>query len=204
MLIDLSHHLNSQTVSFPDDPKLSLAKISDFENNGFTNFQITSGMHIGTHIDGKAHLTNSTDEIGNADINLFCGDTILLNFKNQELIDINEKLLEMNIFEKIILIYTDFDRNWGKQEYFLNHPILSSKFVNHLIKNKIKMVGIDFPSPDKAPYNIHKQLLENGIFILENLTNLDKLVDKKNIQLMAFPLKIAADSSPVRAIAQCN
>lgn len=204
MLIDLSHQLNNQTAIFPGDPELSLVKISDFQVNGFSNFQLKCGMHIGTHIDGKAHLTESTEEIGNTDINLFYGEALLLNYENQELIDTKEQLFQNNLSGRIILIYTNFDKHWGKQEYFINHPVLSEQFVNHLIKNKIKMVGIDFPSPDKAPYEIHKRLLRNGIHILENLTNLDKLVDRKNIKLMAFPLRISADSSPVRAVAQCD
>ncbi|MEC9490322.1 MAG: hypothetical protein UMU04_05185 [Halanaerobiales bacterium] len=43
--------------------------------------------------------------------------------------------------------------------------------------------------------------LENDIFILENLRNLDKLLGFKSLELLVFPLKIRAKAAPVRAAA---
>ena len=64
------------------------------------------------------------------------------------------------------------------------------------------MVGFDFPSPDYHPFNIHQILLGNQILILENLTNLSELLPYREFELLAFPLKINADSSPVRVVAR--
>jgi kynurenine formamidase len=68
------------------------------------------------------------------------------------------------------------------------------------VSRRVKAIGIDWYSPDKEPYPIHRILLENRILILENLTNLSAL-QGKDFDLFAFPLKIQADSSPVRAVA---
>ena len=70
-----------------------------------------------------------------------------------------------------------------------------------LIKKKVKMVGMDMPSPDRNNYEIHNALFENDIFLLENLTNLNKLLYNEKIKLFAQPLKIESESSLVRAIA---
>ncbi len=64
------------------------------------------------------------------------------------------------------------------------------------------MVGIDFPSVDKAPYAVHSLLLSHDILIIENLTNLEQLQHYKNIELIALPLKIDAHGSPARVIAK--
>ena len=56
-------------------------------------------------------------------------------------------------------------------------------------------------SNDNHEYNIHKKLFENEIFILENLTNLNKLLYNEEIQVFAQPLKIQGEASLVRAIA---
>lgn len=202
MLIDLSHKLDNQVISFPGDPPIQITQIADFERNGYSNYILNTGMHVGTHIDGLSHMTSSAEKIGNAQIECFYGEAILLNYNDVEIIDITENLRLLDLTDKIVLIYTNSDKLWGSQEYFINHPVLTLKLAKYLIKNKVKLIGIDFPSPDKAPYHIHKLLLKNGVYILENLTRLNHLANKKKIHLMAFPLNISSDSSPVRAIAQ--
>jgi kynurenine formamidase len=71
-----------------------------------------------------------------------------------------------------------------------------------LVEKKIKMIGMDTPSPDRYPFKIHKLLFENNIYILENLTNLDQLLNIDRFEVIAFPLKINADSSITRAVAR--
>ncbi|MDG5814149.1 hypothetical protein QA601_03600 [Chitinispirillales bacterium ANBcel5] len=71
---------------------------------------------------------------------------------------------------------------------------------------KVKIIGIDIPSPDKFPFEEHIKLLDNNILILENLTNLEPLLKVSKFDLFAFPLKIHAEASLVRAVAKisCN
>ena len=83
----------------------------------------------------------------------------------------------------------------------MQHPQLTDNLVDWLIDSKVKMVGIDFPSPDVMPYPLHKKLLQNGVFILENLTNIVALLPFSNFKVAAFPLKLETDSSLVRAVA---
>ena len=63
------------------------------------------------------------------------------------------------------------------------------------------MIGMDTPSPDKAPYIVHKKLLANDIFILENLKDLSELLYVEDLMVYAQPLKLEAEGSPVRAFA---
>ena len=73
-----------------------------------------------------------------------------------------------------------------------------------LLSKKVKMLGIDMPSPDRFPFEVHKFLFKNRIFILENLTNLDRLIGVKEFEIIAFPVKIKADSSMTRAVARIS
>ena len=59
---------------------------------------------------------------------------------------------------------------------------------------------MDTPAPDYPPYSFHIQLLKNGIFVLENLTNLESLVGIKSFEVIALPLKINAEASLTRAV----
>lgn len=102
----------------------------------------------------------------------------------------------------IVLLYTGFDEYYGTNEYYENHPCIDMELCEFLIGKKIKMLGMDTPSPDKFPFLIHKSLFKNNIYILENLTNLNLLLGVKNFEVIAFPLKINADSSITRAVAR--
>lgn len=70
---------------------------------------------------------------------------------------------------------------------------------------KLKALGFDSISVDKITDEAlpnHKVLLKKEILIIENMTNLDKLVSKK-FELNCIPLKIEnSDGSPIRAFAR--
>ena len=62
------------------------------------------------------------------------------------------------------------------------------------------MISVD-KMTDEALLN-HHILLEKEILIIENMTNLDKLISKE-FELNCIPLKIEnSDASPVRAFAR--
>lgn len=71
-----------------------------------------------------------------------------------------------------------------------------------LVRKEIKMIGFDMPSPDKYPFEVHKCLFKGKILIAENLTNLEKLLDVGEFEVIALPLNIKADSSIARVIAR--
>jgi len=66
----------------------------------------------------------------------------------------------------------------------------------------VKIVGLDWVSPDHEPYPIHDILFKSNVLIIENLTNLGPLLRATNFEVFAFPLKIKADSSIVRVVAR--
>ena len=202
MLIDLSQQLTNGVESFPGDPDFRLEQIADITTNGYSNFMLHSGMHIATHVDGVGHLINSDLPISQASLDKFCGEAIVLDYRNSAIIDYSITLENLIVDGKIVLINTGHDKKWGHDGYFSAHPIITEKLANWFISKQVKMIGIDFPSPDTEPYNVHKLLLSNDILILENLTNLDRLIGYKELKIMAFPLKLTADSSPVRAVAE--
>jgi kynurenine formamidase len=128
----------------------------------------------------------------------------LVNAFGQTEIDLPESAFAGLTPGSVVLFYTGFDQYYGKNEYYDSYPSISDSTAWRLVKRGVNMVGMDFPSPDYAPYNIHKILLGNNILILENLTNLSALLPYREFELLAFPLKIEADSSPVRVVARIS
>jgi kynurenine formamidase len=201
-LIDLSHPLIDRMPVYPDDEPARLEKINDLARDGFNNFRITSGMHTGTHIDGPMHMTESFRFIDEIPLDRFIGTGCLLNAFGIKVIPSTPEFTSTIVSENIILIYTGFGKKFGSEEYFHDYPVISMDLAQFLVEQQIKMVCFDTPSPDKPPYAIHNYLLKNSVLIAENLTSMEKLLTIKKFEIIAFPLRIHADSSPARIVAR--
>ena len=187
---------------YPGDIRTNLFQVSYLSLNGYNSYRLDITSHAGTHVDSPMHLTESNRYICESSLELFIGQGCVLDVRNQPVIKMKEEYEKVVKERSIVLLYTGCDKIYGTAEYYREHPVVDMNLCRFLVSKKIKMLGIDFPSPDKYPFPVHKLLFENGIHILENLTNLDKLLNVQNFEVIAFPLKIRADSSIVRAVAR--
>ena len=202
--IDLTQPITDEMPVYPGDVKVSLQQIAFRNQEGHSNFLLSTGMHSGTHLDGPMHLTSSLTRIAELPVDAFAGPGLLLNVVGQKIIDVPESAFNQLNPGSVVLFYTGFDHYFGQKAYYLSYPALSENTAHLLVKKRVKMVGVDFPSVDYEPFKIHNILLSNNILILENLTNLAALLPCRDFELLAFPLKIRADSSPVRVVARIN
>ncbi|WP_294386520.1 cyclase family protein [uncultured Clostridium sp.] len=199
--IDLSYDIKNEMPVYPGDMELNLSKEKDYDKDEFNLYTVSTSMHVGTHIDAPLHMCKNKKFISEYSIDKFIGNAVLLDVRGEKVIEIKDEYYRDIKENDIVLLFTGWDSFYGKEEYYNNHPIVSEELAELLIKKKIKMLGMDMPSPDNHEYNIHKKLFENEIFILENLTNLNKLLYNEEIQVFAQPLKIQGEASLVRAIA---
>ena len=201
-LIDLSHDILDDMPIHPYDDPVKLYQDKTLEKDKYNNFRLEIGMHCGTHIDTPMHLTNRETFINEIPLDTFIGKGCLLDVRNENIIGYKEKYENMVSEGDIVLLYTDHSNKYGSKEYFINHPIMDEKLAEFFIEKKIKMLGMDLPSPDEYPFKIHKMLLDKNILIIENMTNLSQLLPVKNFEIMAFPLKIRAEASMVRVVGE--
>ena len=199
--IDLSHEIKNEMPVYPGDKEVNLIKEKYYIENGYNSISIATEMHAGTHIDAPLHMQENKSYISDYPIERFIGNVALLDVRGEKIIDVKDEYY-INIKENdIVLLFTGWDNFYGKEEYYTEHPVVSRELAELLIKKKIKMLGMDMPSPDRDNYEIHNVLFENDIFLLENLTNLNKLLYNEEIQLFAQPLKVQSEASLVRAVA---
>jgi len=201
--IDLSHKFSAMMPIFPGDEKISLAEVANIKKDGYTNHRLSSGMHVGTHIDAPLHFIPDGKCISDFSLDHFYGPAVLIDVINKDVIDID--VLDGIEISKgdIVLFYTGHDKYYGKPEYFVDHPVLTEKLAQKLIDIGIKMIGVDMPSPDKYPFSLHKIFLGQNILIIENLTNMELLVGK-SFELFAFPIKFETDAAFVRTVAKAK
>ena len=199
-LIDISHILNGNTPIFPGDYETKLSIHKNIESDYYNAYLLQSCLHTGTHIDMPTHLIHDDRTVVDFALDSFIGHGVLLDVRGEETIGMKPKYAEMIGEQDIVLLFTGCDAKYGQDEYFTHHPAVGDELAKFLLHRNIKMLGMDMPAPDYPPFSFHKDLLRNDIFVLENLANLQSLVGIDNFDVMAFPLKISAEASFVRAV----
>ena len=202
---DLSHTLSSKTPVFPGDEQPEFRVNEKLKKSNIQVMTIKLNTHLGTHLDCPSHLGDKNIFTDNMSIDHFYGHATVIDVRDKicnEEINIELKAKYFNY--DYIIFFTGHDLFWGKDKYFNTYPALSKKLTKELAKSSIKGIGIDTCNVDKVNdlnFTNHHILLNQEKVIIENLTNLDKLIDK-NFKLMVFPLKIKnGDGSPIRAVA---
>jgi kynurenine formamidase len=206
-IIDLSHELTSGMPVHPFDNSPVVRKTKEFTQDHYTDHELITGMHVGTHIDGPLHMLETGKNISELPLDYCVGRGVLIDARNKfldrTLLDtLNTNNIRIS-HETIVLILTGHDKTWGTRNYFNSYPVMGKDFAQGLVDMGVHMIGLDTPSPDpmRFPFANHKSLLSHNVFIIENLTKLELLVGVKNFIIVALPLKITTDSSPARVIA---
>ena len=212
---DLTHLIMNKMPVYPGTkgPKISI----EFEvlKDGFEENRLELYSHNGTHMDAPAHLIPGGKRLEDYDPSKFIGPGIVIDLSNlkEERITLQDFLqVAGDKFRKstydYLLLYTGWDKKWGKKSYFHEWPYLSEDLAGYLSTQKLKGIGIDFPSVDpsedpKDDENLkaHKIILHEDIVIVENLKGLEDLLGRV-FEFYGLPLHIkGAEGSPVRAIA---
>jgi kynurenine formamidase len=199
--IDLSQDIIDNMPVHPYDDKVKLYQDKYLDKDEYNNFKLEIGMHAGTHIDSPMHLTNNKAYINEITLESFIGKGCLLDVRGEKIISFKDEYASSVVENDIVILFTDYSKKYGTEDYYTNHPVISEALADFFIDKKIKMLGIDLPSPDRYPFEIHKKLFNNNILIIENLTNLSELIGYESIQIIALPLKIKAEASMARVIA---
>ena len=111
-------------------------------------------------------------------------------------------LASSKIEGRAILIHTGHDRKWRTDGYFENHPHLTARAAEWLVKHKAALVGIDSMNIDGTATGerpVHSILLGREIPICEHMTGLSA-VPGEGGRFSAVPVKVKGMGTfPVRA-----
>lgn len=202
MIIDLSHLIQDKMPAYPGDTETVLVRSKYISKDYYNNHQMTINMHAGTHIDGPMHLLDCSIYLNEFPLETFIGEGCLVDVSGEIIIDYKEEYEQLIKEERIVILYTGHSKMYGQSVYFSDYPVMTTAFAELLVRKRVKMIGIDTPSPDKYPFEIHKYLFRNKILIAENLTNVEQLLNVNAFEIIALPLHIRADSSIARVIAR--
>ncbi len=181
------------------------------KNQWYIMHNIFMVNHIGTHIEAPYHLLKNGEDLSQIPLNKLYGEAVILDLKNFP----SKTAIKQSQIKKavenadgihrgdIVLCNLGYAKYYGKPEY-KNNPYFSTDAIKWLVESGIKLMGVDASGieiPGNEDHINHYTLFKNNIPLIENLNNLDS-VDKKRVQLYAFPLSVTGlDSFPLRVVA---
>ena len=218
-IIDLSFELHDKMMIYPSKSQVPFNSniLANIETDGRETRKFTMGSHCGTHIDAPKHFIKDGKSVEEYNLKDLVGNALLIDLGHLspnsiiKLNDFKDQLDQANLNSKVkrVVFRSYWSKYWGTNQYFNGWPYFDKESIQYLIQCKIKLIGLDFPSPDcKFGSNNcnedspnHRLIFNAEIILTEYLTNLDKL-DIGMIHLSVLPLKLVGfDGSPARVIA---
>ena len=199
--IDLTHTISHGMHVFPGETKPSITRDVLPEDAGYVTHRLESNMHTGTHMDAPFHAKSDTITINNYPIGTFAGSAAVIDVRGLGFIAMQPEWISIFGKFEIVLFCTGYSESWSKDAYYYDYPEFDSAIASALVENGVRIAGFDSPSPDKSPFEFHSIFLGDKRFLVENLTNLEELIGIEDLTFMAFPLKIEAEASLIRAVA---
>lgn len=203
-IIDLTLELTDRMPAYPGDPSPRLEQLAQVDDDGYNLFELHSSVHVGTHLDAPLHMFDGADSVADVALDRLIGHGVIIDARGVAVIDAAVLKGARLGPGAIVLVRTDWSNHFWSPTYFTDHPIVADDFADAIVQCGASVLGLDTPSPDRAPFPIHRALLGAGIPIIENLVHLSALEGASGIRVLALPLRLRADAAPVRVIAEVD
>ncbi len=204
-LVDLSHPLEHGQQTFPMDPKLSIVPHGTTKTLKYNISQIVMSSHQGTHLDAMFHFVDHGKTLDQMPLDWFFGPAHVLRIPKKAGEEVTKE--DFAKFEDVlqpgakIILETGWHKAFGQDNFFDEFPSITQEAARYLASRKIRMIGMDMPTPSRDWYEVHHILLADDVemVIVEALANLDQVPDK--FTFIGFPLNFKGrDGSPIRAV----
>ena len=211
--IELSHALRADLGRIAFFPQPRFERIMSQPRDPVNVTEIQMVCHFGTHVDAPCHFIPGGPAFHEIPLDRLHGPGVVWRLDCEPY-----GVIEPAVFERatpavrpadIVLLDTGWADHFGTERYDQN-PALSIAAAQWLVDHGVKLVGVDFATPDLAvnrrppdfAWPVHHVLLSQGVLIAEHLTNLHTLAGQR-IEVMFLALKIeGADGAPARVIAR--
>jgi len=207
-IVDLTQGIGPETKVFPGYPQPIVRPWTYLDKHGYYSNWLLLVEHTGTHMDSPAHFIEGAPTIDRLPPEKFLARAAVVAFKKKpgepvsrsEFEDAVRSLPERPGKGWYILVAFGWDRV-GDLETWVKYPYLEDDVADYIAELGVEGIGLDTPSPDNAPFNVHKKLLPKSIVIIENLAGIQDLAGK-TFKFIAAPIKIHGGSAaPLRALA---
>lgn len=213
-VVDLSHTITEGMVTYKGLPGPHICDFISREQSaanydGGETFQIgriDMVANTGTYVDVPSHRFADGADLSEVGVEAFVelpGLVIRQPFESGLAVDL-AAFEGLDVPGHAVLVATGWDRHWGQDSYYHDHPFVTAEAAEWLIAEGAALIGIDSHNIDDTRVRtrpVHTALLRAGIIICEHMTNLGALPDS-GFHFSAAPPKVKGMGTfPVRAYA---
>jgi kynurenine formamidase len=211
--VELSHIIEDGMITYSGLPGPA---ISDYRSRDASREHYTPGTtfqigkiemvaNTGTYIDAPFHRYDNGRDLSQLRLSSLANLEGVIVTVEQETRAIGPSVFEgRSVNGRAVLIRTGWDRHWGTDRYFSDHPYLTGESSSYLKSAGAVLVGIDSLNIDDnadGTRPAHTTLLGAGIPIVEHMCNLGALPNS-GFRFFAVPAPVKGMGSfPVRAFA---
>lgn len=199
-IIDITHPLSPELAVWPGDTPYSHRWLMQMARGDSVNVStLTMSAHTGTHADAPLHYTTQGETIGARSLAPYIGTAQVVEIAHTGPIEPHHFDTAHIQAERVLLKSPSSDRRNTAWYEDIAYP--TPVAVDYLAQRGVVLFGTDAPSVDpiqSKTLEAHHRLGHHGIAILENLALAG--VSPGLYELIALPLALPVDGSPVRAV----
>jgi arylformamidase len=204
-IYDITLTISNDLPVWPGDTPVNLVRNKDMHQGEVcTLSQLTSSVHVGTHLDAPMHFLRDGHGVDQIDLNKLIGPCSVIDLPAAMSIDA-AALAQANIpaGTRRLLIRTRNSEHWAHPDkvFHTDFVAIDPSGAEWLAQHGLHLVGVDYLSVGAFEGGIptHEILLSNGIVPVEGL-DLSR-IEPGEYQLICLPLKLKdCDGAPVRAV----
>lgn len=211
-LIDVSHTIEDGMVTYKGLPAPVICDWMSREASrekyaSGTEFQIgriDMVANTGTYVDSPFHRYENGKDLSELPLESVADlDCVVVRMERGAGRAIDQVPLSPgDVKGRAVLFHTGWDRHWRTDAYFEQHPHLTARAAEWLVKSGAVLVGIDslnIDSIDTGERPVHSILLARDIPICEHMCGLEQ-VPHRGAHFSAVPVKVKGFGTfPVRA-----
>ncbi|WP_051222777.1 cyclase family protein [Agrococcus lahaulensis] len=208
-LVDLSHPVVDGMQVYPGDPAVRIEPALTVTADGVDVARIRMGSHTGTHVDAPSHSIEGGRSMADVALDELVGEALVVRvpgLADGEVYDWSRLEAAGALPERvppIVLVDTGWAAHFGTDRA-LRHPGMAADAALELQRRGMRVLAVDTLSPDPtgtadASFPVHEVVLGADGLIVENVRGLEALPTR--VRVGFFPLRLAGDGAPVRAVA---
>ncbi|MDY0210837.1 MAG: cyclase family protein [Acholeplasma sp.] len=182
-----------------DSKKPIFKNVSNHDEHGHYETDITLNVHTGTHVDFNLHMLKDGSTSSGAKLEDYITECRVIDLTHVEDGISKEDLLPFDIQKDSFVLFKT--KNSWDDTFNPSFIYLKQDAAAYLSEIGIKGVGIDALGIERSQegHPTHKLLMSKNIIILEGIHLKD--IDANTYTLITLPLKLKGlDASPVRAV----
>jgi arylformamidase len=201
VIYDVTRTVSETIAVWPGDTRFSYRWTMRMDEGDAVNVSsLTMSPHTGTHVDAPLHYMEKGIPMCDVPLDVFLGPARVVALDVKDAI-LPEHLNELDLRGVTRLIVKTpaslrEDGQWESEFAYLSKPA-----AELLCQIGVRLFGTDAPSVDpqtSKTMDAHRALGKGNVIILEALALRE--VPPGDYELIALPLKVVLDGSPVRAV----